>query len=303
MCQLVPIGAEPASTCAERRGQEPGSGSNYSIRSLPARVLRAAAPAWPAYPLPSGKIAAVGINLLPSAHLSDADVTGALENAVAVINPVLDIFTRFDPFGLRRRTHREEPAEGAVGKTLDIAAAVLNFAELPGTKAWAEMDQDGHVKWWVHRAGAVTTIPVAFPGAFGVIANRLPLQDILGFSNQAIVLCAVAREDGVTDLDEQVRLLGAVLCDRGLTNSPADAPERPPQSLPAKLWDFAGSVRAAGEEIAKRPHPQKVYRYLGMLPGVGAVAAYFGEVNALRHAAQEGESWISARSPQEPART
>ncbi|OBI58972.1 hypothetical protein A5667_16825 [Mycolicibacterium fortuitum] len=240
----------------------------------------------------------MGISLLPFTRLSDADVAGALGHTVALINPALDVFTRFDPLGLRQRTHRDESAQNVVGKSLDIAAAVLNFAELPGTKAWAEMDQDGHVKWWVHRAGAVTTVFVAFPGVFGVIANRLPIQDILGFSNQAVVLCAVAREDGVTDRDEQVRLLSEILCDRRIANSPAGSPETPPQSLPEKLWDFAGTVRAAGEEIAKRPHPQTVYRYLGMLPGIGAVAAYFGEFSALRHAAHEGESWISSRSEQ-----
>lgn len=250
----------------------------------------------------------MGISLLPSTQLSDGHVADALDHAVAVINPVLDIFTRFDPLGLRRRTHREEPAEGAVGKSLDIAAALLNFAELPGTKAWAEMDQDGHVKWWVHRAGAVTTILVAFPGALGAIADRLPIQDFLGFSNQAIVLCAVAREDGVTDHDDQVQLLGAVLCDRQLTdtnlNAPADGPDTaPPQSLPGKLWEFAGTLRAVGDELTKRPHPQKLYRYLGMLPGVGAVADYFGEFTALRHAADEGAAWISAHSPEVPART
>lgn len=240
----------------------------------------------------------MGISLLPFTRLSDADVAGALDHAVALINPALDVFTRFDPLGLRRRTHRQEPAQNAVAKSLDVAAAVLNFAELPGTKAWAEMDQDGHVKWWVHRAGAVTTVLVAFPGVFGVIANRLPIQDFLGFSNQAIVLCAVAREDGVTDHDEQAQLLAAVLCDRRPTNNPADTPETPPQSLPRKLWGLAGTIRAVGEEIAKRPHPQKVYRYFGMLPGVGAVAAYFGEFSALQHAADEGEAWISDRSPQ-----
>ncbi|MEV0671159.1 hypothetical protein [Mycobacterium sp. NPDC050441] len=245
---------------------------------------------------------------MPSAHLSDADVAGALDNAVAVINPVLDIFTRFDPLGLRRRTHREGPSDGAVGKSLDIAAAVLNFAELPGTKAWADMDQDGHVKWWVHRAGAVTTILVAFPGALGAIADRLPIQDVLGFSNQAIVLCAVAREDGVTDHGDQVQLLGAVLCDRQLADTESDAPPddpttAPPQSLPGKLWEFAGTLRAVGDEFTKRPHPQKLYRYLGMLPGIGAVADYVGEFTALRHAADAGAAWISEHPPQEPART
>ncbi|TVX89917.1 hypothetical protein FPV58_32540 [Mycolicibacterium porcinum] len=243
----------------------------------------------------------MGISLLPFTRLSDADVAGALDHAVSVINPAIDVFSRFDPLGLRRRTHREEPGEGPVGKSLDIAAALLNFAELPGTKAWAEMDQHGHVKWWVHRAGAVTTILVAFPGAFGVIANRLGIQDFLGFTNQAIVLCAVAREDGLTDRGDQVQLLGAVLCDRQLSEAPSDDSDAPTQSLPGRLWEFAGTLRAVGGEFTKRPHPQQFYRYLGMLPGVGAVAAYFGEYGALRHAAHEGESWISEHSPRPPA--
>jgi hypothetical protein len=239
-------------------------------------------------------MAPVGISLLPSTHLSDAEVAGALDHAVAVINPALDVFTRFDPLGLRQRTHRQESAESMVGKSLDIVAALLNIAELPGTRAWDDMDQDDRIKWWVHRAGAVTTVLVAFPGAWGFIADRLPVQDFLGFSNQALVLCAVAREDGITDYDEQVRLLAAVLCDRQLNGAgSADSVSTRPQALPKKLWEFVGTLRAVGEEFTKRPHPQKLYHYLGMLPGVGAVADYLGEVTALRQAAHEGEAWIS----------
>ena len=247
----------------------------------------------------------VGIRLLPFTQLSDNEVADALGRAVAMINPVLAAYTRFDPLGLRERTHAEQPADGAVGRSLDLAAAVVNFAQLPGTKAWVEMDRDGHVKWWVHRAGAVTTIPVAFPGAFGIIADRLGVQDVLGFTNQAIVLCAVAREGGVTDPAEQAALLGAVLCDRQLPDAavPAssDRPDAVPPSLPAKLWDFAGVLRAVADEFTKRPHPQKLYHYLGMLPGVGAVADYVGEYTALLHAADEGAAWLRKQPPRDPA--
>nr|WP_233152644.1 hypothetical protein [Mycobacterium sp. NS-7484] len=243
------------------------------------------------------------MSLLPSVRLSDADVAGALGRAVGVINPVLNVVTGFDPLRLRQRTHRETPAVGAVGKSLDVAAAVLNFAELPGTKAWAEMDQDGHVKWWVHRFGAVTTIFVAFPGALGVIGQRLPIKDLVGFTSQAIVLCAVARETGVTAHDDQVQLLGTVLCDRHFGDAPADEPGSAPQSLPKRLWQFAGTVRAVGEELTKRPHGDGLYRYLGMLPGIGAVAAYFGELNALHHAADEGRAWITSHPPLAAAQT
>jgi hypothetical protein len=52
------------------------------------------------------------------------------------------------------------------------------------------MDLDHRVNWWVKRVGAVDTIAVAFPGAFGFVADRLAVQDVLGFVNQSIVLCA-----------------------------------------------------------------------------------------------------------------
>ncbi|MBU9762346.1 hypothetical protein FR943_00535 [Mycobacterium sp. TNTM28] len=244
----------------------------------------------------------MGISLLPFTRLSDADVAGALNRAAAVINPALDLATRFDPLGLKQRTHRQSPAVNPVDRTLDRAAAILNFAELPGTQAWDDMTRDGHVKWWVRRVGTVTTVAVAFPGAFGFIADRLPVQDALGFANQAILLWAVAREDGVTDRDDQVQLLGAVLCNRDLADPlPEDADTA--HSLPGKLWEVAGTLRAVGAELTKRPQPQRVYHYLGMLPGIGAIVDYVGELTALRHAADEAATWISEHSAPAAAQT
>ena len=55
---------------------------------------------------------------------------------------------------------------------------------------------------------------------------------------------------------------------------------------------------AVGAEFAKRPQPRAPYRYLGMLPAVGAVASYFGECGALARAAKQGRRWITERFPQ-----
>jgi hypothetical protein len=38
------------------------------------------------------------------------------------------------------------------------------------------------------------------------------------------------------------------------------------------LWHVAGLMRAIGDELVKRPRPRAVFRYLGMVPAVGAVA-------------------------------
>lgn len=138
----------------------------------------------------------------------------------------------------------------------------------------------------MQRVGAVNTVFVAFPGIFGALAARLPVQDLLGFSNQAIVLVAIARELGIDDHREQVRLLAKVLCNRtlgdeALVGADDQAPETPrnwsPFALARTLWHLAGILRAIGDELEKRPQPKPIFRYLGMLPAVGSVAGYIGE--------------------------
>lgn len=236
---------------------------------------------------------------LPTATLDDAEVASALERSVGLINPVLDVLAGIDLLGLKKRTHRLGASDDAVDKALDVLAWVLNTADVPGTKSWAEMDLDARVDWWVRRVGALDTLLVAFPGVFGVIADRLPIQDLLGFSNQSIVLCAVAREHGMEDRDLQVRLLASVMCDRELTAMEAEADTGEPDesrpvdtNLVSRLWHFVGVARAANDELVKRHRPRAVFRYLGMLPAVGAVADYLGEYGALVRAAKEGQTWI-----------
>ena len=241
---------------------------------------------------------------MPPAVIDDADVACALRRAVGVINPVVDVLARADPFGFKGRSHHLGAADGSVDKALDAVAWLLNTADIPGTRAWEEMDLDGRVNWWVRRVGALDTVLVAFPGVFGVVADRLPIQDTLGFANQAIVLCAVARECGLHDYEQQVRLLAAVMCDRDLganvdgadawPTPPAEsaATDGPPPALVKALWHLAGLLRALGDELGKRPRPRAIFRYLGMVPAVGAVADYFGEYGALVRAAKSGRTWI-----------
>jgi hypothetical protein len=241
---------------------------------------------------------------MPTAVIDDADVACALSRTVRVINPVVDVLSRADPFGLKARSHHLGDTDGSVDKALDALAWVLNTADVPGTQGWQNMTLDDRVNWWLRRVGALDTVLVAFPGIFGVVADRLPVQDVLGFANQAIVLCAVARECGVDDYGQQVRLLATVMCDRDLgADAYADdsEPVREAQSTPMDgtpltilrpLWRVAGLLRAIGDELVKRPRPRPLFRYLGMMPAVGAVADYFGEYGALIRAAKAGRNWI-----------
>lgn len=244
---------------------------------------------------PTGNDHRMSLLPLPSATLDDATVSCVLHRAVDLINPALDLLWDTDPIGLKKRPRSAADA-GAVGATLDAAAWVLNTFEVPGTTAWEDSSLDDRIDWWVHRVGAADTVLVAFPGVFGVVADRLPIQDVLGFANQAIVLCAVAREMGVTDRHRQAVLLGAVLCDRDLsddgTHVEIDPEDGDRTGLPQTLWRLAGVLRAVGAELERRPRPRAVFRYLGVLPGVGAVADYLGEYGALVRAAKQGRRWI-----------
>ncbi|ABK71850.1 hypothetical protein [Mycolicibacterium smegmatis] len=235
--------------------------------------------------------------LIPMPHVDVADeqVAAVLSRAVGPIGLILDAVADLDPLGLRRRTHYLGEGDGVVGTVLDRIACVLDCADIPGTRSWEGKDRAERIGWWVHGVGALDTVVVAFPGVFGVVADRLPLQDLLGFTNQALVLCAVAREYGVTDHDTQVRMLAAVLCGRDLAQTPQaqTEDESGDMSLVQRVWHLAGILNAIGDELGRRPHPRAPFRYLGMLPWVGAVADYLGEYGALVRAADAGQKWIA----------
>jgi hypothetical protein len=238
--------------------------------------------------------------------ITDKHVAGVLSRAVWVINPVLDVLSTVDPLGLKDRTRDDhESSDSVVDRALDALAWVLNTADVPGTKAWDEMNLDQRTRWWVRRVGALNNLVVAYPGVFGALVQRLPLQDALGFGNQAIVLVAVAREHGVVDQHDQVRMLADVLTHRTIPAGPAldtaqidgDEDEHrswTPFALAKALWRIARILRAIDSELDRRPQPAKLFRYVGMLPVVGIVADYFGEFGALSRAAKAGRTWIES---------
>lgn len=240
--------------------------------------------------------------------MEDRTVASALDRAVAIIDPVLDVLAERDPVGLKKRTFRRPTeTDTAIDKVLDALAAALNATDFPGTEAWQKLDAEARSEWWVARIGALNTVAVAFPGVFGVLVNRLPLQDLLGFANQSMVLVAVARESGVTGRGDHVRLLASVLCHREIDLSEPAPDEQStagrdcgPFALLHAMWDVASVLREVSDELAKRPHSRGIYRVLSAIPLVGGVASYFGERGALSRAAQQGRGWVESNA--KPAR-
>ncbi|AQA22200.1 hypothetical protein BTZ20_4401 [Rhodococcus sp. MTM3W5.2] len=239
-------------------------------------------------------------------RIGDGRVVAVLDRAAWGINPVLDLMST-DPLRIKARTFTPTAEQRSIAeKVLDAAAWLLDVAEVPGTAAWERASDERRARWWVTRLGALNTIAVAFPGVFGPLVRRLPIQDLLAFANQTLVLVAVARELGVTDRSAQVDLLASVLCRRQtdartlLAHPDATPPEAGsswrPFALLGAMWTTSRMLRAIPDELGKRPRPGQPYRTLGKLPLVGAVADYFGERGALARAAAQGQRWIDGHT-------
>ncbi|OPX09570.1 hypothetical protein [Gordonia sp. i37] len=235
------------------------------------------------------------------AEMTNEQLARALDAAIAVIDPLLDVLAERDPLGLKAHTFDEGDHSGIAAVQHTVAKA-LDVADWPGTKGWTELSMKDRADWWISRLGTVNTIAVAYPGALGAWAKVLPLATPLGFANQATVLVAIAREYGVTDRAWQIRLLASVLCDRDLPDDALPAsvtpvgPENPTSKRSALrlLWDIAQILRKVDAQMSRRPQPPRPFSTLSWVPLLGAPSLYIGERLALCRAIRSGREWIVA---------
>ena len=256
--------------------------------------------------------------------ITDAHVVSVLKIVVRGSGPVLDALTHTDPFGLKSRTHGErERLTDEERQALDLKDKVVRKAvdsyydtEFPGTAAWERMGVEQRADWWVGRTGRFTTLVASVPGLAGAVSDRFPVQATLGSASQALVLCAVARERGVTDQVEQVRLLAHVLTHRDVDRELVEHTEERSESqlqadgVPAEgedrrsrgsalvragkaVWRYGKVLRSILSELDKRPQGRWYHKLVGYLPVVGAGADYLGERSALKRAVKSGEQWIA----------
>ena len=238
--------------------------------------------------------------LPPVKSLSDNDVARLLYPATGAIDLLLDAVDS-DPLGIKGRTfdgarkHSVESDEALVAKVIGTIDGSLVWAAdatgLPGTAKWSDWTPDQRREWWIGRVGALTTVGVAYPGVFGALVNRLPIQTVLGFGHQAILLCAVARAYGIDDRYRQTDLLAEVLCGRTLSSRTLLTGETEDRERSAKndalvkqMWTGLEKSRAVLGELERRPSSKQPWRMLSGLPLIGAVASYIGETGALRRA-------------------
>lgn len=210
----------------------------------------------------------------------------------------------------------DEPAVHDGGHLGRLAGAVrgrLTGDVHPGSPQWSSLPVRRRCEWWVQRISALASPLAGAPRVFGAAADRLPLQAALGAATQGLVVCAVAREHGVTDPDAWVPLLGRVLLDRELPRgdtggaaSTDDAVSRQELGDPGAadepnpegghgplrrggraLWRLARVLLAVNGLFDERPRGALAFRALGKLPVVGIVGGVLDERGGVRRAAEE----------------
>jgi hypothetical protein len=263
--------------------------------------------------------------------IDDRKVAAVLRPFVRATAPVLAALRESDPLGLVRRVlpAARTLEDGADQDAQDLHAVERNLRErladglesvkVPGTAAWERMSVEERDDWWCNRVGRFVVLLASIPGVGGALADRLPVQDTLAIAGQALVLCAIAEEHGVTGVADRVRLLAAVLFKRDIDPAVADGvvdqagEDRATAELTEELtestqkhgrftvravgrtlWRFGRTLWALGDELDKRPQGRFYHRMLGALPIVGIAGDYLGERSALRRAAKAGAKWIAA---------
>jgi hypothetical protein len=218
-----------------------------------------------------------------SEAISDRQLVAVLRPFVRACGPVLDKIREAGPYKL----------------------GFFTRLRVPGTAAWAAMGPERRTNWWVNRFGRVTAVITAIPGLGGALADRLPVQDLVGVTAQSLVLCAIAGEHGITDTETRVRLIASVLFKRDVDAAPIPANKTEedaevaritgqltPRSIGGTLWRLARSLWAITDELGKRPNGRWYHHLLGLIPVVGVVGDYFGERSGLRVTRKRALRWL-----------
>lgn len=138
--------------------------------------------------------------------LRDDRVTAGLRGFAAAAGPILDRFS--DAGGAL--TAEAEPSAGVRG----AARRRLAAARVPGSPGWADQPVAERADWWASRIWAVLGPASAAPDMLGPVSDRFPVGSAIGAAARGLVICAIAREHGITGLDDLVNLLSRVLLHR-----------------------------------------------------------------------------------------
>lgn len=206
------------------------------------------------------------------------------------------------------------------GNAVRGAAQVLTGRVHPAHRDWASASLDRRITWWIDRLGNAGAALAALPGLGGKLGLVWGAGDLAGSATQILVINAVAREIGVTDLEERVAVTSRIVLGRDL--DPVDlrdalaSPEaQATPEVPGDDAEEAGAVgpgstraaqlvrRVAGRlwrlrwAMGNRPNGGTGLTLLSWLPVVGAPAAFVSEHNGVLQAAEAARAAFERPDP------
>ncbi len=261
-------------------GSRTGTSTTISVSALHPRRHRAAA----------GRPAA----------LSDASVAAALGGYADLVQRVLS-----DPERWLGLDEDPPPSARFPVRVLD-AVRDRAFGETnPASAAWAAVPLRKRVDWWLRRIAISAGLAAAAPRLAGALADRLPLQDALGAAAAGLAVCATAREHGITEAEDWVPLLSAVILGRQLSTGRDERERRPagggssphidPDDEPAPsgvrraaatVWRLARTFGELRSVLDERPRGLLVFRAVGKVPVVGLIGGWLDERGGIRRASK-----------------
>lgn len=134
-------------------------------------------------------------------------------------------------------------------RVVTIVRRRLEAVGVPGAQGWTDKPLDERCRWWADRIAELIGGPVAVPRLLGPVNERVPVAAVLDTAGRALVVCAVAREIGGLDRDDQVDLLAGVLLGRVLPPADSSSPGQPEQLPAGRHPDFLRSAVAIGTTL------------------------------------------------------
>jgi hypothetical protein len=188
----------------------------------------------------------------------------------------------------------------------------------PASPRWSDQPRQSRIDWWVRRIAVSAGLAAAAPRLAGALADRIPLQAALGASATGLAVCATAREQGVSAVEDWVPLLARVLFDRDLSVPapvpPADQTEQElaasidetpaspdagagttsaPRRAASTLWRLARTFYELQGLLDNRPRGGILARAIAKAPVVGIAGGWLDERGAIRKASRETSKLIA----------
>lgn len=259
----------------------------------------------------------------------DRQVVSILAFAAREFDRVRDLIVHDDEPGVRqvagaREVERADAKRGplgglfgAVGAVAGAAGRVVTGKVHPAHRGWSQAPVDERIDWWVGRFGTAAAALAAVPGLGGRIGKLTSLDDVIAAAAQVLVVNAVAREMGVSDLGRRVSVAGRIVLGRTLdpqaVQRALDDPEAQPQEAApgqaaeertgplarvgrsaALVWRVAGRFRRLHSSLDKRRKGGLFARALGNFPGVGAFGSFLSERKGISRAADDARTAFSS---------